>query len=515
MSTTENTDDLSETQQLANHFFDLYKGLDRAFGSFKITNLKTELGEKVPGKAKTETGNYTVKLWNLHLNGNQGLGVIPIQDDGTCWWGAIDVDVYPLDLTELEEKVRRLKLPLIVIKTKSGGAHLTMFLDEPATCKLVRTKLYEFALVLGYGGVEIFPKQVMLASTKDIGNWLNMPYFEHHNTSRYAILKGKKLNAAQFIDLAHKVRISVDTLQNIQVASTGAFIDGPPCLQMITRAAIPPGTRNNTLFAMGVYVKLKFEDDWEAKVEEMNATYFDPPLVSKEVQTIIKSARRKDYFYPCNKAPLINSCNKDLCRKRQYGIGQGESQFDLNLGNLLKIATEPPVWIMDVEGIRVQLDTEDLMMQERFRRACMMSINRLPPLVKRTDWEKILREKLEHVEIVDAPVESRQASRINQYAFQFLMNTPPARNKDEILLGRPWLERSSQMIMFRGNDLIKYLDNNGIRTEARKIWASLRESGTEHAQIKIKSMVTQVWKIPAHLVPEISLDLPPDINEGF
>lgn len=530
MSTTENNDQaeapweeddadssegLTEEKVLANHFFELYRGLDRAYGKFKISNAVTPDGEKVKGRATTEVGHYNVKLWNLHLNGNQGLGVVPIQEDGTCWWGAIDVDVYPLDLEELERRIHKLGLPLITVRTKSGGAHLTMFLSEPVSCKLVRSKLYEFAMALGYGGVEIFPKQTMLASVKDVGNWLNMPYFEHKLTKRYGIFKGQALTAQQFILLAHKVRITEQQLANIQVSLAGDFEDGPPCLQMIVQKGVVEGSRNNTLFAMGVYAKMKHDDEWEHKIEEMNVAYLSPPLPSKEVQNVIKSAKRKDYFYPCTKPPLVNFCNRDLCRKREYGIGEGGADFGLNLGSLVKISTEPPVWIIDIEGIRVQLDTEDLMMQERFRRMCVMAVNKLPPRIKSQDWDKILREKLETVEIIDAPAESRQSSRINQFAFQYLMNTPPARVRDEILLGRPWVDAETNMIMFRGNDLIKYLENNGVRAEARKIWASLRDNGALHQQIRVKNQTAHLWCIPKHLVPDISLDLPPDFNDDF
>lgn len=519
MSTTENENDttegLTDEQRLGNLFYNLYKGLHRAYGKYTISNTRTPDGEKVKGRATTQSDDYTAKLWTAHLNGNQGLGVVPITEEGTCWWGAIDVDVYDLDLNALEEKVRSLKLPLILIRTKSGGAHLTIFFKEAVSCKLVRNKLYEFAIALGYGGVEIFPKQTMLASKQDTGNWLNMPYFEHHCTRRYAIRGGKPLDAEQFLDLAYRFQITADQLESIQLNITGEFADGPPCLQMICQNGAPEGTRNNTLFAMGVYCKKKYEDDWEAKLEEMNVTHINPPLKSKEVQIIIKSAGRKDYFYPCNRAPLSTHCNKALCRKRQFGIGQDGEEFSLNLGSLLKIDTEPPIWIIDIEGVRVQLDTEDLMIQERFRRVCVMNINRLPPIVKKQEWEKILREKLENVETVEAPVESRQTSRISQYALQFLRNTPPARLRDEVILGRPWFEAEESMICFRGNDLIRYLENNGIRAEPRKVWASLRENGAEYSKTRVKGILVEVWKIQSSLLPEMSLDLPPDMNEDF
>lgn len=497
---------LSKEEELASHFFDLYKGLDRAYGSYKVGGGTGENG-KVKGRAETIQKEYNVRLWLSHFDGTQGLGVIPITDDSTCWWAAIDIDVYPLDLDKLEDDIKRLNLPLIVIQTKSGGAHCTCFFTEALPAKMVRNKLYEWAIALGYPGVEIFPKQNMLASKNDVGNWLNMPYFNLAETTRYALNNHKPLNPYEFLDLAYKARITEEQLQNVEVNLEGDFEDGPPCMQMIAKAGVPEGTRNNTVFAMGVYAKLKFDDDWEEKVAEMNAKHVNPPLKAKEVQLIVRSLSRKEYFYPCNKSPLINHCNKELCRKREFGIGQGNDEFSLMTGSLTKITTEPPIWIMDVEGIRVQLDTEDLISQDRFRRVCMMNINKLPPRVKMQDWEKLVREKLEHVEIIDAPDESRRSGRINQYAYMFLANTPPAMTPDDIRRGRPYYEKSSGYILFQGNDLIRYLDNNGIKAEARAIWASLRDTGAEHGQVKTKIGNITVWKIKKEMVPEINFDM--------
>jgi hypothetical protein len=502
-----------EPIELASHFFNLYRGLDRAYGSFTISGDLREDG-KVNGRAKTEIGPYNLTLWMRHLAGEVGLGVVPIQEDGTCYWGSIDIDEYPLDYKLAENKIRELGLPLVCIKSKSGGLHLTMFFSEPVSCKLVREKLYNIALALGHGGVEIFPKQVMLASKKDVGNWLNMPYFNVKSNERRAIFNGEDITADQFIDLALKIRITAEQLKNIELKIGGDFEDGPPCLQMIARNGAPEGTRNNTLFAMGVYAKLKYDDDWEEKMEDMNIQFISPPLKSREVAIIIKSANKKDYFYPCNKAPLISFCNKDTCSKRAFGIGSNDQDFDLSLGSLIKIASEPPIWIIDVDGTRVQLDTEDLMIQDRFRKVCLMAINKLPPVIKRSDWEKLIREKLETVEIVEAPLESSVATRVAQYATQYLTNTPPARTIDEILLGRPYYDTNG-MINFRGNDLIRYLENNGMKIEARKIWVALMEAGAEHGNIRLKSSNVQVWKLPAILIPKLDISMPVEITDSF
>lgn len=508
------TSKLSDEQKLANIFHELYQGLDRAHGRYKLTGGFNEAG-KAQGRAETVNGPYTVALWLAHLMGQQGLGVIPIQDEGTCWWGAIDIDVYPLDLEKLEDDIRAKQLPLMVIRTKSGGAHCTMFMTEATPAKLVRSKLYEFALALGYPGVEIFPKQVMLASKADMGNWLNMPYFNYKETERYGLFKHQPLTAEQFVELAQKIRIAPEQLQDIEVALEGDFEDGPPCLQMICKSGVPEGTRNNTVFAMGVYSKMRYADDWEDQLHEMNRKFVTPMLKAQEVQLITKSLGRKEYFYPCNKAPLISHCNKDLCRKREFGIGQGADEFSLNMGSLTKITTDPPIWILDVEGVRLQLDTEDIMMQERFRKQCMMSINKLPPRIKAPDWEKLVREKLETVEILEAPEESRRSSRINQHAYQFIANTPVAKVLDEVRLGRPFLDKATDTILFHGDALIRYLENHGIKAEPRSIWASLRDTGAEFGAVMTSKGRLPVWKIKKELLPDINLDMPMDGDMEF
>ncbi len=489
--------ELTEEQRYANLMFELYKGLDRAYGRYSITQQTLD-GQKTQGRASTELGKYRAELWVSHLHGAMGLGVIPITDEANCWWGAIDIDQYDIDLEKLEEKVQTLNLPLVVIRTKSGGAHLTCYFTEAIACKKVRHKLYEFSIALGYGGVEIFPKQSALAGTRDIGNWLNMPYFEYRKTERYAIFKGKPLSIEQFLVLTDKCKVNEETLMSIQIETKGSFDDGPPCLQLLTKnGKIPEGARNSALFALGIYCRKKHEDEWEDKVEEMNVEFIDPPLKGREVATLIKSLGRKEYFYPCSKSPLKERCNKDLCKKRPYGIGELEEEFELNIGSLCKITSEPPIWIIDIEGVRVSLDTEELMDQNKFRKACMMAINKLPPLMKRIPWEKMVREKLETVELLEAPLETRIGTRVNQYVHQYLINTPHGDTKEEMLLGRPWHNAEDGFIYFRGNDLIRFLENNGIRIEPRRVWASLRDSGTLHRQLGVGGTVAQVWYVKA------------------
>ena len=72
-------------------FPSLFQGRDDAFGIYLIE--ETAQG-KVQGRAYTKEEPVTQKQWTEHLSGKVGLGIIPIRTDGTCSWGAIDVDEY-------------------------------------------------------------------------------------------------------------------------------------------------------------------------------------------------------------------------------------------------------------------------------------------------------------------------------------------------------------------------------------------------------------------------------------
>ena len=66
----------------------------------------------------------------------------------------------------------------------------------------MRDKLLSISAVLGYGGSEVFPKQVELKSKDDTGNFLNLPYFKGDDTTRYVLtIMRKAINLIIFMIL--------------------------------------------------------------------------------------------------------------------------------------------------------------------------------------------------------------------------------------------------------------------------------------------------------------------------
>lgn len=497
---------------LAAEFFQLYQGLSRAHGRYTLGKMNEAKG-KMGGRAETVLEPPTIAKWQAHLDGKVGLGIIPIRDDSTVRWGAIDIDVYPLDIDALFTKVMRLDLPCVVLRTKSGGAHVTCFASEDVPAKVMRSRMMEMAVALGYPGVEIYPKQVSLASERDVGNWLNMPYFDHEKTLRYAVYKGKALTAAEFIRYAKHLMVTAEQLENLVIDMGPDFADGPPCLQIMSQEGLQPGTRNDAMFAFGVYCRNKYGDNWEDEFEKLNTTLCQPPLPSREVQALIKSLKKKNYAYPCKRAPCATFCNKEVCRTRQYGVGQSSGELNVTIGSLVKINhADAPTWIIDVDGIRFELETHQLMSQSAFHQVCVEKTNKWPNTIKPSEWQQLVNSKLENVEIVTPPPDSSVEGRFLAYLEQFLTTTALARSNDELLQGKPWEENGIQY--FRSNDLMDYLDRQHFRAvNQRKAWDILRRSGAIHKQFHIKGRCVQVWGVKAfqrqtepHDVPDFDDD---------
>src|SRR5210317_216277 len=98
----------------AHKFHQLFHGLNRAYGIYEV-NETTAKGKRV-GKARTTVGEVTTELWQQHLDGEQSLGIVPINDDNECNFAAIDIDVkfFESDYMDLLGNIKQLQLPLVL-----------------------------------------------------------------------------------------------------------------------------------------------------------------------------------------------------------------------------------------------------------------------------------------------------------------------------------------------------------------------------------------------------------------
>jgi len=302
----------------------LFAGLERGHGAYNNINSTREDGKR-QGTAITLREPVTDELWAGHLAGKNGIGIIPIRDDSTVCFGAVDVDVYAdLNHATIASTIARLQLPLVPCRSKSGGVHIYLF-SAPVDAGAMQTKLREIAALLGHGTAEIFPKQDRMGSgANDLGSWINACYFDADKTVRYAVKpNGDAMSVTEFLDAAEaaKAQATVEWITQPLPQNTDALPDGPPCLQHLVTLGFPQGSRNNALFNLCVYAKKANPDGFKADVEAFNQKFMQPPLTSDEVAQLTKSVGGKDYCYKCKEHPLTPHCNAVLCRSRKHGIG--------------------------------------------------------------------------------------------------------------------------------------------------------------------------------------------------
>lgn len=499
-------------QSIADKFMARFAGLERAHGTYTIgAGTRADAKNKIKGQALTKLEPVTAELWSRHLAGEYGLGIVPIRDDASCLFGAIDIDAYDnFDLPALEAKCLALKLPVIVCRTKSGGAHCYLFAAEPLTAAEVRGALVEWAAALGYPKAEVFPKQVQMASANDVGNWINMPYFDAARTTRYAIEGGKAIDAEAFLTLAKKRAVSRAQLAEVAVVQSLGLEHGPPCLQFLAREGFGEGSRNNALFNLGVYCRMRYNaepawlpggETWETAAERMNEQFMSPPLNKREVKEVFGSLRRKSYFYLCNMPPISSCCNKDLCRQRRYGIGNGHAGADpdaapVQLDNPRRMLTEPITWIVTVDARDLELTTEELMDQRLFRKKAIEKLKLALPPLKARAWEPMISRIVTEAQDIEAPRDAGPEGRLMVLLEDFCTNHAEAKAVDEILLGRPYTE--NDRTTFRGKDFMRYLDQHHFRDmKERAVWAALRRHGAEHNEVKLKGKTLTCWSVPA------------------
>jgi hypothetical protein len=484
---------------LAKEFHALFRGLERAHGTYLIQSRD---GNKLRGKAETVVGQVTDDLWEKHLRGDQGIGIVPITDESTVRWAAIDIDVYEgLDIGAMEKCLEDTKIPLVLCSTKSGGIHAYLFLKDWTPADLVREKLTQWAYVMGHHGTEVFPKQSKLASEADVGNWINSPYF---GDTRYGIRDGKPVQPEEFVEYAKSKAITAEYLANFELPQPEELKGAPPCICYLSRAGVAKGDgRHNFLFSLSVYAAKKWPDDWQERVRAFNRKYISPSLSAKDVRSTTQSvARRKKYFYKCKDIPLSGVCNKTLCKECEFGIGGGEDDPGVMMKGLTKYLTDPPVWFLNINGTNVEIqDTSIFLMQSKFRTLCVNALNLLPTRVKEPVWDGIIRDLLSEVEEVKAPPGASDADQTWALIDRFCTDQYMGQHKEDLLNGNAY--RDEHLIYFRSTDLIRFLENERrMKVNKPVLWSQVKAHGGGSKDMRIKGKKIVCWTLPRNTFTE-------------
>lgn len=459
----------------------------------------------------------TLAMWKQHLAGKRPLGIIPIRQDSTCSWGSIDVDEYDANLLAIITQVDARGLPLVPCRSKSGGLHLFLFLEEPQPAGAVQSLLRDLAASLGRAGDEIFPKQTQILEDKgDVGNWMVMPYYgdTYGGKIREQVglrKTGAEMTAEEFCDVAEKARVPTgkfiskfEALGKRRKTPGGAaaapvggpFSDGPPCLQHLAAEKVGRGQQSNALLMMGIYFKRLDPANWKQLLEDANREHLDPPGSAEGLTSVMRSLEKKDYEYTCRNEPMVSHCNSSLCRTRRHGVGEG-GNYPLITG-LSKLNTEPPIWFVDLGTHRIDTTTEQLSNYILFHRLAMEKADVCYALMKPSDWLAAVAAAMQNLTVIPAPPEVGITGRFMELLVEFLTNRAKGDRREDILSGRPFEDLEHGKFYFRLKDLIKFLKREDMKElGVPQVSERIRRLGGASGQLTIKDHNTAVWWVPS------------------
>lgn len=461
----------------------LFRGSSRAHGIYTEQVDQDPLKKKVKGRALTVSMAPTLKKWIQHINGECGLGIIPINEENKCWWGVLDIDG-EVDHVKIQKRIQALELPLVVCYSKSKSAHCFLFLESQVPAESIRSILEEMASKLGVAGCEIFPKQNALNVEKgDLGNWLNMPYF--NNNRKGVLLVGDELHEQElpeFLEYAYSKRLSQEDWDKLigkiqkHIEDLDSVLEGaPPCIQYILKTqGICEGNRNKLMYNIAVYCKKRYSDDeFEDKVKEIHDKYAQNPLSIRELNTIIDSVKGKEYRYQCKDGMLKQFCNSSICVERDNGIDF--STEIKSIKNATRILTNPIVYAVEVEleserPSKVYVSTDQLFKQDLFRKACSEQLHKTFCPLSAKQWNSMSTGIVNNAINQDPPYDMMEEYQLYVALIDYLSNR--AQDNVSILTAEEGVYRNTltEKIYFKLSGFRNFLIRRGLYGKDLNNW---------------------------------------------
>ncbi len=414
-------------------YFDGYR---EAYGLADFEHEEAKIDPESGKKRPVYRWNFeplTEEIYNSHVEGKISIGIQPCNTDKEARLGVIDID--PKDYADFDkkffiDKVQEFDLPLIPVESKSGGLHLWIFINEFMSAKDIVSFLTNLLPLFKLKpNTEIFPKQTELTrdeSTGKIGpgQFINLPYYGGERKGLN--VDGTSFTLENFLQLIEANTVSKDDLQQITEGIdkkiyegvNGDFIDGPPCMAVLSKLSKEKNFdgKDRFMYNYHVLVKMKYPDTWEDKVKNAPVKYFEEihgnAWTDQKLKAKIKSWAKTEKGYTCNQDPLFEHCKKGICVKKKFGVLSGSKGSYPGLTNLRKIEIfEEPEYEFDVtkpDGIGKATvhckSIEHLNDQRKRRNAIAKAAGFLPPLIKGDAEQTVMDELYKTQTTVSPPI---------------------------------------------------------------------------------------------------------------
>ena len=522
-------------------FINIFEGLSSAYGQFRKDNNR--LAVKVEGKSFIVKEPVTKELWQNHLNGTgPNLGIFPLTREGTCKWGAIDIDVNNFDYEDLLNRIRKKKLPLIMFRSKSGRAHVYMFMKDFTPAQEVQLVMNKFAAKLGLGDMldRIYPMQTSLGKN-DFGSWLNMPYYNQEETSTCAYKDNfDGATIEEFFEMYDKYvqtdlsqHLVEEVKQNIKKPKEKTLEDfllpcTKNCLEL-NNNKIPDENRNDYLLHMYTWSMRAVEKgvkkipeyskmDAETLLKYFNQEYMARPVEEKEIQNTIFKSKDKEYKYLCKKPTIKKYCDSSACTRHVCGITPLDAEKLVKatqaLGKITKYLSEPPIFFESVDvknengsgykRIRIEMQGEDIINKQKWlnklaNQGCFPHISLHEQ--KSSDFLVMQYERIENCLHEAADEEASEDFEFKSIIYAFVNKMTVSYNKEDLLKNACYVNKDTHELDFKLPSLMEYLKSNHIKIPAnqltlklKKIMGAKKVNGTVYDEVLDKQKSYPTWR---------------------
>ena len=510
------------TNVQAQRFLLLFKGKSNSYVKNFLPKEKPEAGVKTKTKIIQVGGTVDADLMLSHLNGEFGVGICPVNTEGKCSAGVIDIDYYKGKIRKMLDIIREYQLPLLPFRSKSGGLHCYLFLSKSNSAKNVRevlsqvVKIFSLDKMYGEQKVEIFPKQDKITA-EGMGSAITLPYFNAEEPYTYLLdLDG---NEVPFEEALNQIQKRITTIEAVREALENLpYNDAPPCLQRILLSGLVGGEdtgRNNFLFSFALYASKKYGlEGFASYVRELNNS-FECPIEESAVESTIASIRSKEYSYRCKDIPCNGFCDKSLCKKREFGLGREKGHFsDIEYGQLLRYKTAEPyyVWQLKLQGSEgdfkniVFRDEGELLDQKNFAKVCVRFLNFAPRQVQTNDWFGTLNKYLASVKDVEVRAESDTSalSMVRQMFIRYLSNKQARRDSPyqihaNLCVRQTYSDESGKPVakfFFTHTGFAEYLRNNKVNFDQSMLRETLKSFGAVEDTLRYNNSMGDLVEFP-------------------
>jgi hypothetical protein len=314
--------------------------------------------------------------------------------------------------------------------------------------------------------VEVFPQHNGRQDSND--KCLLLPYYNTFGSCcTQKVLHANRRTVGSLDKALAEFARAMTSVSEIRSAIESApYADAPHCIQtlLLQGALAERDYRNNFIFAVAMYMKIKYKEGFFDHLLEANALLKEP-LTSEEVLNTCNSVMDKDYPFTscCKKEPCKGVCNKARCKERQYGVGrQGKDNYVSNVGfqQLIKVNAEKPYYKLLVikegttEAATVTMDgAEELLSQDKTQLSILEQLNVLVETVKRDVWEQKVKDVLQGISEEDVAFEednSEPAIFLKKFYEYLVMYRIRDGKKRRLLVGSVWRDGKSSFFTSDG-----------------------------------------------------------------